>query len=72
MLNRAKPLSNNNSWAEKGQRKSPKMKHSNRKGTLQKPLREEQKKAQLKALKKQHLENTDKWHLCKAGSFFVR
>ena len=42
MLNRAKPLSNNNSWAEKGQRKSPKMKHSNRKGDLQKTLREEQ------------------------------
>ena len=25
MLNGAKPLSNNNSWAEEGQRKSPKM-----------------------------------------------
>ena len=23
-----------------------------------------------KSSKKQHLENTDKWHLCKAGSFF--
>ena len=22
-----------------------------------------------KSSKKQHLENTDKWHLCKAGSF---
>ena len=36
MLNGAKPLSNNNSWVEEGQRKSPKMKHSNRKGALQK------------------------------------
>jgi len=36
MLNRAKPLSDNNSWAEEVQRKSPKMKHSNRKGALQK------------------------------------
>ena len=34
MLNREKPLSNNNSWAEEGQRKSPKMKHSNQKGAL--------------------------------------
>ena len=39
MLNGAKPLSNNNSWdnnswAEEGQRKSPKMKHSNQKGAL--------------------------------------
>ena len=38
MLNGAKPQSNKNSWAEEGQRKSPKMKHSNRKGALQKPL----------------------------------
>ena len=29
MLNRAKSLSNNNSWAEEGQRKSPKMNQSN-------------------------------------------
>ncbi len=29
MLNRAKPLSNNNTWAEEGQRKSPKMNQSN-------------------------------------------
>ena len=29
MLNRAKPLSNNNSWAEEGQRKIPKMNQSN-------------------------------------------
>ena len=36
MLNGAKLLGNNNSWAEEGQRKSPKMKHSNRKGALQK------------------------------------
>ena len=42
MLNRAKPLCNNNSWAEEGQRKSPKMNQSNRKGALQKPLCEEQ------------------------------
>ena len=26
MLNKAKPLNNNNTWAEEGQRKSPKMK----------------------------------------------
>ena len=38
-LNRAKPISNNNSWAEKGQRKSPKMNQSNRKWALWKPLR---------------------------------
>ena len=42
MLNGAKPLSNNNSWAEEGQRKQNKKKHSNRKGALQKPLWEEQ------------------------------
>ena len=42
MLNRAKPLSNNNSWAEDGQRKSPNMNQSNWKGALQKPLWEEQ------------------------------
>ena len=33
---------NNNSYTEEGQRKSTKMKHSNWKGALQKPLREEQ------------------------------
>ena len=42
MLNKAKPLNNNNSWAEEGQRKSPKMNQSNWKGALQKPLWEEQ------------------------------
>ncbi len=34
MLNKPKPLSNNNSCAEEGQRKSPKMNQSNRKGAL--------------------------------------
>ena len=38
MLNGAKPLSNNKSWAEEGQTKSPKMRHSDQKGALQKPL----------------------------------
>ena len=38
MLNKAKPLNNNNTWAEEGQRKSPKMNQSNWKGVLQKPL----------------------------------
>ena len=38
MLNGAKPLRNNKSWAEEGQRKSLKMKHSDQKGALQKPL----------------------------------
>ena len=42
MLNGAKPLSNNNSWADEGQSKSPKMKLSDQKGALQKPLWEEQ------------------------------
>ena len=42
MLNKAKPLNNNNTWAEEGQRKSPKMNQSNWKGALQKPLWEEQ------------------------------
>ena len=42
MLNGAKPLSNINSWADEGQSKSPKMKHSDQKGALQKPLWEEQ------------------------------
>ena len=44
MINGAKPLSNinNSSWAEDGQRKSPKMNQSNWKGTLWKPLWEEQ------------------------------
>ena len=35
MLNKAKPLNNNNTWAEEGQRKSPKVNQSNRKGALQ-------------------------------------
>ena len=38
MLNGAKPLSNNNSWAEEGRSKSPKMNQSNQKWALQKPL----------------------------------
>ena len=38
MLNGAKPLRNNKSWAEEGQTKSLKMKHSDQKGALQKPL----------------------------------
>ena len=42
MLNRAKPLSNNNSWADESQSKSPKMKHSDQKGAIRKPLWEEQ------------------------------
>ena len=42
MLNREKPLSNNNSWAEEGQRKSPNMNQSNWKRALQKPLWEVQ------------------------------
>ena len=51
MLNRAKSLSNNNTWAEEGQRKSPKMNQSNWKEALQKPLWEEQSPA--KCLKEQ-------------------
>ena len=42
MLNEAKSLSNNNSWAKEGQRKAPKMNQSNQKGALRKPLGEEQ------------------------------
>ena len=42
MLNRAKPLSNNNTWAEEGQRKSPKMNQSNWKGVLQNAKKEQQ------------------------------
>ena len=42
MLNEAKSLSNNNSWAKESQRKAPKMNQSNQKGALRKPLREEQ------------------------------
>ena len=38
MLNEAKSLSNNNSWATEGQRKAPKMNQSNQKGALRKPL----------------------------------
>ena len=40
MLHRAKPLQNNNSLADEGQKKkkSPNMKHSYHKGALQKPL----------------------------------
>ena len=34
MLNGAKPLSNNTSWADEDQSKSPKMKHSDQKGAL--------------------------------------
>ena len=87
MLNEAKPPSNNNSWADEGQSKSPKMKHLNQKGALRKPLWEEQRlqnaeknnkttirrvlieEGLAKSSKKQHSENTDKWHLCKTGSF---
>ena len=38
MLNGAKSLSNNNSWAEEGQRKGPKINQSNWKGALSKQL----------------------------------
>ena len=38
MLNGSKSLSNNNSWAEEGQRKGPKINQSNWKGALRKPL----------------------------------
>ena len=86
LLHRAKPLSNNNSWADGGQSKSPKMKHSNCKEALQnhseknraykmlrttKPLRKRVlvEEGLARSSEKQHLENTDKWHLCKAGSF---
>ena len=88
MLNGAKPLSNNNSWADEGQSKSPKMKLSDQKGALQKKNSEKNKGLQNakrttkplrrrvlieegldKSSKKQHSVNTDKWHLCKAGSF---
>ena len=41
MLNKTKTF-NNNSSIEEGQRKIPKMKHSDRNGTLRKPLCEEQ------------------------------
>ena len=87
MLNRAKPLTNNNnSWAEEGQEK-PKNQPVNQKGALRKPFWEEQsykmlrrttkplwkrvliEEGQAKSSKKQHSENTDKWHLRKAGSF---
>ena len=87
MLNRAKPLTNNNnSWAEEGQEK-PKNEPVNQKGALRKPFWEEQsykmlrrttkplwkrvriEEGQDKSSKKQHSENTDKWHLRKAGGF---
>ena len=51
MLHGAKPLSNKNSWADEGQSKSAKMKHSDQKGALRKPLREEQ--SPTKCLKEQ-------------------
>ena len=57
MLNGAKPLSNNNSWAQEGQRKSPKMNWSNWKGALQKPLSEE---LSYKMLKKKNNKSTKK------------
>ena len=41
-LKRAKTLSKNNSWAEEGQRKSPKMNQSNWKGALRKLLWKQQ------------------------------
>ena len=82
MLSGAKPLSNNNSWAEDGQRKSPKMNRLHRKGALRKQLGEVLKRTTkplrrnilteeglAKSFKKQHSKNTNKWHLCKAGSF---
>ena len=87
MLNGAKPPSNNNSWAGKGQSKSPKMvafrSESPKKTTLRrtepyqmlkrttKPLRRRVliEEGLAKSSNKQHLENTDKWHLRKAGSF---
>ena len=87
MLNGAKPPSINNSWAGKGQSKSPKMvafrSESPKKTTLRrtepyqmlkrttKPLRRRVliEEGLAKISNKQHSENTDKWHLCKAGSF---
>ena len=52
MLNRAKPLSNNNSWADESQSKSPKMKHSDQEGALRKPLWEEQSLQNAKIVKR--------------------
>ena len=83
MLNGAKPLSNNNSWADESQSKSPKMQHSDQKEPYKnhseknrayKMLKRTTKPLRRRVLteglaKKQHLKNTDKWHLCKAGSF---
>ena len=80
MQNGAKRLNNNSSWAEEGQRKSPKMNqigkkpyenHSEKNRALQNAKKNNKttKKKSSKSSKKQHLENTDKWHLCKAGSF---
>ena len=85
MLNEAKSLSNNNSWAKEGQRKAPKMNQSNQKGgyknhseknrALQNAKKNKTTKKKSsdrrpsKNLWKQHLENIHKWHLCKAGSF---
>ncbi len=87
MLNKAKPLNNNNTWAEEGQRKAlnepVKLERSPTKTTLRrtepykwlqrttKPVRRRVliEKSLAKSSKKQHSENTDKWHLCKAGSF---
>ena len=88
LWNAKRSKTTNNSWAQEGQRKSPKMNRSNRKGALQKLLWEEQSYKMLrrtttkalrrrvlieeslaKSSKKQHSKNTDKWHLCKAGSF---
>ncbi len=87
MLNEAKSLSNNNSWAKEGQRKAlnepVKSERSPTKTTLRrtesnkmlrrttKPLRRVLliEEGLAKSSKKQHSENTDKWHLCKAGSF---
>ena len=46
------------------------MKHSCHKGALQKPLwRILIEEGLAKSSKKQHSENTDKWHLCKACSW---
>ena len=83
MLNKTKTLTTI-ARQKKAKEKALKMKQSSWKGALQKPLWEQQSLQNAKknkktaknsdrrlarSSKKQQSENTDKWHLCKAGSF---
>ena len=61
MLNEAKSLSNNNSWAKEGQRKAPKMNQSNQKGEpVRKPYENHSEKYRVQQNAKKNNKTTKK------------